>query len=162
MTMSLSKKVFTDPKYFLAYGLGSGLAPKAPGTAGSIVGVILWMPLVYLPLWNYLMTVMVIIFLGIYVSEAVSKEIGEADPSGIVIDEIAGVLITLFLLPEGWYWVIAGFAVFRFFDIIKPWPISWCDINIKGGLGIMLDDILAGILAFAVIQLGAFALSGIS
>lgn len=155
--MNINKKVFSHPAYFLAYGFGSGLSPKAPGTAGSLVGLLLWWMLSPMPLLNYLITIVVIIFLGIYVSDKVSSEQGEKDPSGIVIDEIAGILITLVLIPDGWYWVIAGFVSFRIFDILKPWPINWCDTHLKGGLGIMSDDIVAGLFSLAGIQI-AFGL----
>jgi len=87
----------------------------------------------------------------VYICDYTSKALGVHDHSGIVIDEIAGYFITMIAVPLDWVWVITGFLLFRFFDILKPWPISWLDKNVHGGLGIMLDDVLAG--AFALVCL---------
>lgn len=151
------KKVFTRPHWFIAYGFGSGLSPWVPGTVGTAMGILLWIPLSWLPEWLYLVTVTGICFIGIHVSDRVSREMGESDPGAIVIDEIAGILITLFLIPQVWYWILAAFLLFRLLDIIKPWPIGLLDRQLKGGLGIMLDDLLAGFIALIIIQGGIAA-----
>ena len=82
---------------------------------------------------------------GVFLCDYTSKALGVHDHSGIVIDEIAGYLITMIAVPFDWLWIVLGFILFRFFDILKPWPISWLDKNLQGGAGIMLDDVLAGI-----------------
>lgn len=134
-------------QHFLALGFGSGLAPKAPGTFGTLAAV----PLVCLLLWAgtaYLAAFIVIgSILGIYVCGVASNDIGQPDHSAIVWDEVIGFAITLFLVPLQWQNVLLGFVLFRLFDILKPWPIRWFDRTVHGGLGIMLDDILAGIAA---------------
>jgi len=81
------------------------------------------------------------------------------DPSSIVWDEFVGMWIALFMLPTGWYWLIAAFVLFRIFDIWKPWPIGWLDINLKGGAGIMLDDVAAGLISLGIIQVAALGLN---
>jgi len=133
-----------NPVVFVALGLGSGLSPKAPGTAGTMLAV----PLVYFlqqqPLLTYLLVTLFVLFTGSWVCGYAAKKLQVHDHSGIVYDEIAGFLITMFMVPAGWYWMLAGFILFRFFDAVKPWPISWFDKNIHGGFGIMLDDVIAG------------------
>jgi len=149
---AVARKVFTRPAWLLAYGLGAGLSPLAPGTIGSIMGLLLWIPLSWLPVWQYLLTLAGICALGVLVSDQVSREMGKADPGGIVIDEIAGILMTLFLVPQVWYWILAAFVIFRLLDIIKPWPIGLADRQLKGGIGIMVDDLLAGAMGLVLIQ----------
>lgn len=128
---------------------GAGLSKKAPGTVGSIVA----MPVVFLfSLFSdvpYLISTFLVIIIGIIASEAYGK--GE-DNQEIVIDEFAGIMVTFFLIPHHWFLWILGFLLFRFFDILKPFPISYLDKNVKGGIGVMADDILAGVFANAVIH----------
>lgn len=150
--------IFTDPVHFLAFGFGSGLAPKAPGTFGSIVGVLLaWLMLPLLPL-SYLLLTLLLFIVGVWLCGASSKKLGVHDHGGIVWDEIVGVMITFFLLPSGWLWMLAGFCLFRVFDILKPWPISWLDKKVEGGFGIMIDDVIAGLFAFICLQVASFLL----
>ena len=154
-----ARKVFTDFRYLLAYGLGSGLAPKAPGTAGSLAALLVFFPLQSLGSLGYLAFLVVTFVIGVIVSDQVARELELSDPGGIVIDEIVGLWIALFLLPGPWYWALAGFCLFRLFDITKPWPVGWLDKRLKGGLGIMVDDVAAGLYAFAVLQATAFGLA---
>ncbi len=137
-----------NPLHFISLGFGSGLMPKAPGTFGTLVAVPLYLAVSGLTLETYLLITCALTFAGVYLCYYTSKALGVHDHSGIVIDEIAGYLITMIAVPFDWKWIIAGFVLFRFFDILKPWPISWIDENVHGGLGIMLDDVLAGIFAF--------------
>ncbi len=136
-----------DPVVFVAMGLGSGLSPKAPGTAGTLITV----PLVYYlqqqTLLTYVLVTMFVLATGSWICAYAAKKLKVHDHSGIVYDEVAGFLITMSLAPAGWHWMLAGFVLFRFFDAVKPWPISWIDKNIHGGFGIMLDDIIAGIIS---------------
>ncbi|MDC0084943.1 phosphatidylglycerophosphatase A [Oceanospirillaceae bacterium] len=141
-----------NPIHLLALGFGSGAAPKAPGTCGTLVAVLIYWPLSQLSPEHYLLMLLVTSVMGIYICGQTAKELGVHDHGSIVWDEFVGFWITMFAAPVGWVWVVVGFVLFRFFDIIKPWPISWIDKNITGGLGIMLDDVIAGVMAAGVLQ----------
>ena len=147
------RQVFRSPVLFLAFGFGSGLAPRAPGTAGSLAAIPLYLALGRLPFAVYLALVILISLAGIWICQRASDELGVHDHPGIVWDEFAGFLVTMIPAPLSWLWVLVGFALFRLFDICKPWPISWVDRRCKGGLGIMLDDLIAGGFAAAVLFL---------
>ncbi len=156
---SIIRRVFTRPTYFLACGMGSGLSPKAPGTAGSAVALALFIPLAPLPIYGHLLLVAAAFALGVFVCGQVAREIESKDPASIVWDEFVGIWVALLLLPPGWYWFAIAFLLFRLFDILKPWPINLAEAR-PGGLGIMLDDLIAGIYALVAIQLAAY-LSGL-
>ena len=141
-----------NPIHLLALGFGSGAAPKAPGTCGTLVAVIIYWPLSQLSPEHYLLMLLVTSVMGIYICGQTAKDLGVHDHGSIVWDEFVGFWITMFAAPVGWVWVVVGFVLFRFFDIIKPWPISWIDKNITGGFGIMLDDVIAGVMAAGVLQ----------
>jgi phosphatidylglycerophosphatase A len=141
-----------NPIHLLAFGFGSGAAPKAPGTFGTLAAVVLYWPLSYLSLESYLVMLLVTALLGIYLCGKTAQDLGVHDHGGIVWDEFVGFWITMIAAPVGWIWVLVGFVLFRFFDIVKPWPISWIDQKVGGGFGIMLDDIIAGLMAAAVMQ----------
>ena len=145
-------KALKDPIVCLAMGLGSGLSPKAPGTAGTLVAVPLVLAIQNLPLMVYGLITLLVTVIGIWICSYTSRKLNVHDHPGIVIDEVAGLLITMFAVPSGWQWMLAGFVLFRFFDVLKPWPISWMDKNIEGGLGIMLDDVAAGLVSLALLQ----------
>lgn len=146
------KQLLTNPNHFFAFGFGSGLAPKAPGTFGTLAAVpIYW--LIQDLAWPIYATWLIVTFaLGIYWCDRSSKQLGVHDHGGIVWDEFVGYWITMFLAPKSWLWMLVGFALFRFFDILKPWPINWLDRKVDGGFGIMIDDVLAGVYAFIVLQ----------
>lgn len=145
-----------NPIHLLAFGLGSGAAPKAPGTFGTLAAVPLYLLVRPLSDLHYLLLVVLLFLLGIWLCERTSRDLRVHDHGGIVWDEWVGFLITLWMAPPGWYWLLAGFCLFRLFDILKPWPIGWLDRRVSGGLGIMLDDVLAGIFGFVIIQLGRY------
>lgn len=152
MTTPSFKQLLTNPNHFFAFGFGSGLAPKAPGTFGTLAAVPIYWLLQDLA-WPIYGTWLIVTFaLGVYWCDRSSKQLGVHDHGGIVWDEFVGYWITMFLAPTGWVWMILGFVLFRFFDIIKPWPIGWLDRKVGGGLGIMIDDVLAGIYAFVLLQ----------
>jgi phosphatidylglycerophosphatase A len=140
-----------NPIHFLSLGFGSGLAPFAPGTFGTLVAIPLYWWASQLSLTVYLLTIVLLFALGVYLCGYTSKALGVHDHSGIVWDEIVGYFITMIAVPLDWRWVLAGFVLFRIFDIVKPWPIRWADKQLQGGFGIMFDDVLAGI--FALIAL---------
>ena len=146
--------VWRNPVHFLAFGLGTGASPYAPGTVGTLLGI----PLVYLlsnsPLWLYLVVTAVLIAVGTWLCDKTSKDIGVHDHSGIVIDEVAGYLVTMIAIPVNLWTLVMAFLVFRFFDIVKPWPIGTIDRTLKGGLGIMVDDLLAGIYSWLLMVAG--------
>jgi len=152
--MNLPKPNYTNPIHMLAFGLGSGLSPKAPGTVGTIAALpIYWFFMQDLSVLAYLLVLAMTMLVGTYVCDKTSKDLGVHDHGGIVIDEWLGMWLTMFLAPQGIEWLICGFVLFRFFDILKPWPIKWVDAKVGGGFGIMIDDVLAGLAAWLVLQL---------
>ncbi len=152
--MKLSaKRILSNPVHCLAFGFGSGLAPKAPGTFGTLAAVPLFLLLSYLSFSEYLFVVIFASIVGIYFCGKTAKDLRVHDHPGIVWDEFAGFWITMIAVPVSWWSVLLGFALFRLFDIWKPWPIKWVDQHVHGGLGIMLDDVLAGLLALGVLHL---------
>lgn len=153
--------VWRNPVHFLAFGFGSGAAAKAPGTWGTLVAmpfILLWQQL---PLWGYAGVIIVATLFGIWLCERTAKDLGVHDHGGIVWDEFVGVWIALWLAPAGWAWLVAGFLLFRLFDIWKPWPIGWVDTRVGGGLGIMLDDVLAGFMTLGVLALAELLIARI-
>lgn len=142
-----------NPLHLLSLGFGSGLSPHAPGTMGTLVAVPLYLMLSRLELIAYLIAITSGFILGIYVCNYTSKALGVHDHSGIVWDEIIGYWIAMIAVPAPtWQWILTGFVLFRFFDIVKPWPVNLADKHLPGGFGIMIDDVLAGLYAFACIQ----------
>ena len=135
--------------HWLAFGAGAGLAPHAPGTAGTAAALPLYLVIGTLPAAVYVPVTASIVMVGVWACGRTARDLGVHDHPGIVLDEIAGFLVTMTALPFSWVWMVAGFAAFRLFDIAKPWPISIADRKVGGGLGIMLDDVLAGALACA-------------
>lgn len=139
-------------RHWLAYGFGAGLSPKAPGTFGTLVAVPIYLLLSMLPMAAYLAVLAVMIAVGIWVCGTTANDVGADDPPGIVWDEIVGFLVAMIAAPSGWIWVITGFLLFRLFDIYKPWPAGTINRRLRGGLGIMLDDIVAGLMSLVVLQ----------
>lgn len=150
---SVPDSAFKNPIHFLAIGLGSGAMPKAPGTFGSLAGMVLYLPLSALPLGWYLGWILLAALVGIYLCGKTARDWQVHDHGGIVWDEFVGIWITMIAVPVTWYWILTGFLLFRLFDIWKPRPIRDCDQRVHGGLGIMLDDILAGIFAWVCLSL---------
>ncbi|WP_070988626.1 phosphatidylglycerophosphatase A family protein [Halofilum ochraceum] len=148
-----------DPLLLLALGFGSGLARRGPGTAGTVVGVGLYLLIAPLPVAAVVALTVVVAVAGIPLCGYAARRLRVHDDPAIVWDEIAGYLVTMLLLPGGWPWVIAGFVLFRLFDIAKPWPIGWLDRRVSGGTGIMVDDILAGAFACLVLHLVRLAIA---
>jgi phosphatidylglycerophosphatase A len=154
MGTPLSSRLFDlkRPAHLLACGFGSGLAPKAPGTFGTLAAIPPWLLLQLLsPLW-YWFAVAFAFGLGVYICGRTARDIGVQDHGGIVWDEFVGLWIALALAPPHWLTIAAGFALFRLLDIWKPWPIRWCDRHVHGGLGVMLDDAVAGFGALLLMQ----------
>ena len=143
-------------KFIATFG-GVGLFPIAPGTVGSIAGLVVLWVISFTSSDSYqvilqLLFLIIFIPIGVTASSAYEKHFGKIDPKEVVVDEVVGIMITLFALPFTWINIIAGFILFRFFDIVKPFPIGKLQ-NIKGGWGIMADDIAAGIVSAAILRI---------
>ncbi|MEN8259047.1 MAG: phosphatidylglycerophosphatase A [Pseudomonadota bacterium] len=147
----IAGRVLRDPVLFLAFGFGAGLARKAPGTWGTVAAVPLYVLLAMGSERIYLGVLLAVCVAGVWICGRAARLLGVHDHRGIVWDEIAGYLMTMLGTPFSWEAVFVGFVLFRLFDILKPWPIRLIDRNLHGGLGIMLDDILAGVCAAAVL-----------
>lgn len=148
-----------DPFLLLALGFGSGLAGRGPGTAGTVVGMGLYLLIASLPTAAVVAVTVVVVAVGIPLCGYAARRLGVHDDPGIVWDEIAGYLVTMLLLPFEALWIVAGFVLFRILDIAKPWPIGWLDRRLGGGTGIMVDDILAGAVACLVLHLARIAIA---
>lgn len=147
------KPNWINPIHLLAFGFGSGAVPKAPGTFGTLAACVLYVYLLaHLSVSHYLLVLLFASLAGVYICGKAARDIGVHDHGGIVWDEFVGMWITLLWVPAGWPWLVLGFVLFRLFDILKPWPINWLDQQVHGGWGIMLDDIVAGIMALACLQ----------
>jgi phosphatidylglycerophosphatase A len=137
---------------FLAQGAYSGRAPVAPGTAGTAVGVLVYLGVRRLSPEAYVLLCFLIVLIGMWIADRAEGLLGKKDHPSIVIDEIAGYLVAMFMVPHGWSFVIIGFLLFRIFDIIKPYPLKRLQ-NLHGGIGVMVDDIGAGIYANVVLRI---------
>lgn len=169
-----AQAILRDPVLLLAHGLGSGLAPKAPGTFGTLAAFFPWLLLAQLSWPLYFAVIVVAGVGGIWLCGEAAQRMGashggDTDPGGIVWDEWVGVWIALAAVPgmqqpialwgEQWVWALAAVVLFRLFDILKPGPIGWCDRHLHGGLGIMLDDVIAGVVVFVLLQAVHLSLS---
>lgn len=153
--MPTERRSLTGPRrviHFLAFGFGAGRMPLAPGTFGTLAAVPLYLLLMGAPPPVYAVVVLGLFAGGVWLCRETERDLGVHDHPGIVWDEIVGYLITMFMAPAGWPWVVAGFLLFRLFDIWKPFPIRQIERRIRGGLGNMLDDALAGLYAWAALQ----------
>ena len=133
--------------HLIATGFGSGLAPKAPGTFGSLAAVPLCALLIYCPVYVQILVALITFIIGTKAASETEKAMGMHDNSSIVIDEFDGMFIAVIAFPHFWYYSLLAFVLFRIFDILKPWPVSLADKKIGGGLGVMVDDVIAGIMA---------------
>lgn len=151
-TLGKERITLRNPWHMLSTGFGSGLFPWMPGTIGSLAAIPFWCLLIQLPWQLYSLAVMSAICLGIYACHQTAKDMRVHDHGCIVWDEFVGMWITLIALPvNNWRWVLIGFVLFRLLDIWKPWPIRWFDREVRGGVGIMIDDIAAGIIGALLI-----------
>ncbi|HEY9018835.1 phosphatidylglycerophosphatase A [Thiomicrospira sp.] len=152
MTNPTWSDLLKNPALMLGFGFGSGLLPKAPGTAGTLLGTLLFIPLILFSMSLAWFVFALALLAGSWICGRSAELVGVHDHGGIVWDEFVGVWLVLLLLPsaawnddhQAWWW-LAAFVVFRFFDIVKPWPIRWVDAKVSGGFGILLDDVLAAV-----------------
>lgn len=156
--IKIPAKLLRHPWHLLSLGFGAGLAPFAPGTFGTLVAIPIYLLIAQFSLPVYLGIVLLGFVAGVYLCQFTSDALGVHDHSGIVWDEIIGFCITMIAVPLSWQWLLAGFVLFRFFDIVKPWPVKMADSRIGGGFGIMVDDVLAGLYALACLHLALYGL----
>lgn len=147
------RQILSDPILFLAFGFGSGLAKKAPGTMGTVAAIPVYLLFAQTNFITYSVLTAIVCIVGIWICGIAANKLAEHDFGGIVWDEVAGYLVTLWLVPCTWQTMLAGFVLFRIFDILKPWPIRWLDRHVEGGFGIMIDDILAAVFAGGLLLL---------
>lgn len=159
LTAMQRNALMSHPSGWIATALGAGLVPKAPGTAGSAVALLPWWFLLRgLPPGAYAAVLVAGFVLGVWACGVAGRRIGAQDHGALVWDEVVAMWLTLWAVPGGWPWMVAGFLLFRLFDIWKPWPVRWADRRVHGGVGVMLDDVVAGVYALIVLQLAALAL----
>lgn len=159
LTSPQRRALLSHPAGWIATALGAGLAPKAPGTAGSALALLPWWFLLReLPLAWYVVVLAAGFALGVWACGVAGRRLRVQDHGALVWDEVIGMWIALFAAPAGWPWMVAGFVLFRLFDIWKPWLVGLADRRVKGGVGVMLDDVVAGIHALVVLQLAVLAL----
>lgn len=158
----IDAKFLFHPVHFLALGLGSGMPRVAPGTFGTLaaLGLFLIAHILFGPIhWAVHIAILVVTtVLGVYLCDKTAENLGVHDHGGIVWDEFVGFWACMLLIPVTWGWVLAAFVLFRFFDIVKPWPIKWADQKVSGGLGIMLDDLIAAGYVLIILHLVKFIL----
>lgn len=163
LTRDQRRALLSRPAGWLASGFGSGLAPVAQGTFGLLAALLPWFALSQLPLMAYLLLLIIGFVIGVWACDVAGRLLGVADHRSVVWDEFIGQWIALiplvglgspFLSARHGGWLLAGFVLFRLFDVWKPWPISWLDRRMKGGLGVMIDDVVAGVFAAIVLAIG--------
>ncbi|MGQ8365055.1 phosphatidylglycerophosphatase A family protein [Glaciecola sp. 1036] len=153
MDKLLRQKVsLKNPQHFFALGMGSGLIPLMPGTFGSLAAIPFLIAMAFMPVSIFVVVTLLSIVIGIYICDKTAVDMGVHDHGSIVWDEIAGMFVTFLFVPINWKSLLIGFILFRLFDILKPWPIRLFDKKVDGGLGIMLDDVVAGLLACVIMQ----------
>jgi len=148
---TLKKVALTTPSGLLAFGFGSGLSPFAPGTMGTLVAVPFIFALKSLGTPAFWIVLILLFLLGIWLCDQVSHKLGVHDHGGIVWDEMVGYWLSMAFVPLQWQWLLAAFVLFRFFDIVKPWPIRQLDQKVSGGFGIMIDDVVAALFTIIIL-----------
>ncbi|WP_446811056.1 phosphatidylglycerophosphatase A [Methylomonas sp. 2BW1-5-20] len=148
-----ARQIIKDPTLFLAFGFGSGLSKVMPGTMGTVAAIPVYLAALQAGQIAYFLITMFIVAIGILICDRAARKLEVHDFGGIVWDEIAGFLITMWGIAYSWQSLLAGFALFRFFDIVKPWPIKWLDRHVEGGFGIMLDDVVAAVFAALMMRI---------
>lgn len=151
--------ITTQPWHAFTFGLGSGLIPYAPGTFGTLIAIPFYLILQFALFNYYWLIVLVLTLLGFALCHTAGRQLGEHDHPAIVWDEIVGYLWAMVFIPLSWVWLVIGFVLFRGFDALKPWPVSWVDRSMKHGIGVMLDDILAALYTWLILQALRFFMS---
>jgi phosphatidylglycerophosphatase A len=146
-------RLLLDPGHCLALGAGSGLSPWAPGTCGSALALLVYWPLANSGPLPLLALAAILFAVGVVLCGRTARVLGVHDHGAIVLDEVVGMLVTVSFCSSGLVGLAIGFCAFRFFDIVKPWPVRWADRRVHGGLGIMLDDVFAAVYALATVEI---------
>ena len=149
--LELHKVALGSPSGLLAFGFGSGLSPFAPGTMGTLIAIPFIFALRSLGDAGFWLVLVLLFLLGVWLCESISRKLGVHDHGGIVWDEMVGYWLSAAFVPLQWHWLLAAFVLFRFFDILKPWPIRQLDRKLKGGFGIMIDDVVAALFTMAIL-----------
>ena len=144
--------VLRNPVHMLSFGFGAGLSPVAPGTMGTLIAIPIYLALASFSVLSYILFTIALFILGCWSAQKTAGALGVYDHPGVVIDEIVGYLVTMILVPATWYWVLLGFLLFRLFDILKPWPIFQIDRHLKGGFGVMADDLIAALYSLLLLH----------
>ena len=155
LTPDQRRRLLASPAGWIACGLGSGLAPIAQGTFGSLAALLPWVLLRELPVGIYVLALVPAFAIGVWACDVAGRAVGVDDHRSLVWDEFVGqwlALLPLLLVVAPWWMVAVAFGLFRLFDVWKPWPIGWLDGHLKGGLGVMIDDLVAGL--YAAIAVG--------
>lgn len=153
--------LWQHPIRLLAFGFGTGLAPKAPGTVGTIPAILIAGLLLGMGMSKLMLGLLCVLLfvLGIWICHVEERDLGVHDYGGIVWDEIVAMMLVLACIPQGLGWWLAAFGVFRFFDAVKPPPIRWFDSKVSGGFGVMLDDVIAAVMSIGVLWIGAWLIA---
>ncbi len=161
MKVTFPETVWKNPIHFLACGLGAGTIKFMPGTWGSLMAIPFYLALRQLSPLSYLLVLAIAIVFGFWICDVTAKDFGESDPGPIVWDEMVGMWLALWAAPNGWMWIAGGFILFRVFDIFKPWPIKLAQDKLPGGYGIVVDDLLAGLYTWIILQLVVWIFLGL-
>ncbi|OGT51876.1 MAG: phosphatidylglycerophosphatase [Gammaproteobacteria bacterium RIFCSPHIGHO2_12_FULL_42_13] len=148
----MPSSVWKNPLHFIACGFGVGAIPFLPGTFGTLLGIPIILLLTHFSTITYGIICTLLFFLGILLTGKTNHDFKTEDHPAVVFDEVATFPVVLLGLPVNWQYLLMGFVLFRIFDILKPWPISWVDENIHDGFGVMLDDLLAALATLAVLH----------
>jgi phosphatidylglycerophosphatase A len=151
--------VLRDPVHWPAFGFGLGLMPFAPGTWGSLLAIPMWWFMPSLAIAELAVGLLVFALAATWICGVSARRLGVHDHGGIVLDEVFGMLLVLLVTPREPAWILASFLLFRLFDIVKPWPIRDLDHSVRGGAGIMLDDVLAAAYAAALVLVAQHAIA---
>ncbi len=146
--------IWTNPIHFIASGFGAGAMLFAPGTFGTLIAIPIYLVMAKLPLWAYGLLTLIFAAVAMWACDITARDWKVEDPGATASDEVIGFLVTMFAIPPSWTSIIVGFILFRFFDILKPFPISYLDRNVHGGVGIVLDDMVAGFFAMIILRIG--------
>lgn len=147
------RTIWTNPIHFIACGFGFGTFPYFPGTIGTLVAVPLTLILSHTPFWFYIIACAAMFYFAVYCCGITNHDFGTDDHPAAVLDEIVTFPVAMLAVPNTWHFLLIGFLLFRFFDIVKPGPIRWVDKNVHGGFGVVLDDLLAALCTLALLHL---------
>jgi phosphatidylglycerophosphatase A len=158
----LGGRVWKNPVLLVVTGFGAGLVPRAPGTAGTLVAIPIYLVIAPLSPAIYAGVVILLFALGVALCRQAERQLAIYDHPAVVWDEIVGYLVTMLLAPVHWLWMVIGFGLFRLFDIWKPFPIRALERRVRGGLGTMLDDVVAGLYAWLLLQASLLLITQLS